>query len=84
MMKPQKCGWRSNIVKEFKLNISFKWYELLLILIEAGLVLAGLWALFDSLSIGSPVAAWRFLLLFVIWALPGGMVLVFFRPKESE
>ena len=70
-------------MKEIKLAFTIKWYELLLVMIEMGLLAAGVWALVDSLIIGSPVAAWRFLLLFIIWALPGAAILFFFKPGRD-
>ena len=70
-------------MRGFKLNVHLKWHEALLVLIEAGLLVFGLWACIDSLLIGSPVAAYKFLLLFVIWALPGAMILAFFKPKKA-
>ncbi len=70
-------------MKDIKLTLSLKWYEILLVMIEMGLLAAGSWALADSLMIGSPVAAWRFLLLFIIWALPGAAILFFFKPGRD-
>ncbi|HNX22701.1 MAG TPA: hypothetical protein PKG60_01545 [Spirochaetota bacterium] len=70
-------------MKDIKLAFSLKWYELLLVMIELGLLAAGIWACIDSLSIGCPMAAWRFLLLFVIWALPGAVILFFFKPAAE-
>ncbi len=71
-------------MKEIKISLSLKWYEALLIILELGLLAGGVWALADSLMIGSPEAAWKFFLLFVIWALPGAIVLFFFRPAKVE
>lgn len=70
-------------MKDIKLTLSIKWYEILLVMIEMGLLAAGVWALADSLMIGSPVAAWKFLLLFIIWALPGAAILFFFKPGRD-
>jgi hypothetical protein len=56
----------------------------LLLLVEAGLLAFGLWAFVDSVSIDSSHAAYRFLLLFVIWSLPGIAVLAFVRPKAEN
>ncbi|MBI1752803.1 MAG: hypothetical protein HY014_14595 [Acidobacteria bacterium] len=66
-----------------KVNFQMKWYEGLLWAVEIGLVAFGLWALVDTLMISCSKAAWRFLLLFLIWALPGAAVLVFFRPGRN-
>ncbi len=71
-------------MKEIKIALSLKWYEIILIMIELGLLAGGLWALADSLMIGSPVAAWKFLILFIIWALPGAAILLFFKPAKTE
>lgn len=67
-----------------KVNLSIRWYSLLLILVELGLVAFGAWALIDSVNIGSTVAGCKFFLLFLIWSLPGLAVLLFFRPKQGE
>ena len=83
MTRVSPCGKRSDAMRDLKISLSFKWYEFLLILVEAGLVAMGVWALVDSLIIASPVAAWKFFLLFIIWALPGGAILVFFRPRSG-
>ena len=66
------------------INFRLRWYKLLLFLVTAGLLLFGLWAFVDSVSIGSSHAASRFLLLFVIWSLPGVAVLAFVRPKVEK
>ncbi|MGO9530513.1 MAG: hypothetical protein ACLP3B_04960 [Syntrophobacteraceae bacterium] len=67
-----------------KVNLRFRWYKLLLFLVTAGLLTFGFWAFFDSVSIGSSHAAFRFLLLFVIWSLPGIAILAFVRPKTDK
>lgn len=71
-------------MKDIKIAFQFKWYELLLLAIEAGLVLLAFWSLIDSLLIKTPVAAWHFFQFFVILALPGAAIFVFFRPKKKE
>ncbi|ACG71584.1 conserved hypothetical protein [Anaeromyxobacter sp. K] len=68
-------------LKRLKLSIALEWYEILLIGVTAGLLAFGLWALVDTLLIASPVAAWRFLALFVVWSLPGIAILAFVRPR---
>ncbi|MFB3814776.1 MAG: hypothetical protein ACE14L_11770 [Terriglobales bacterium] len=70
-------------MRTLKINISARWYTVLLFLVEVGLLAFGLWAMLDSISIGASHAGWRFMLLFVIWSLPGVAVLLFFRPKNS-
>jgi hypothetical protein len=65
-------------------HLRFGWYKLLLFLVTFGLIVFGLWAFVDSVSIGSSHAAYRFLLLFVIWSLPGIAVLAFVRPKAKQ
>ncbi|ABC80106.1 hypothetical protein [Anaeromyxobacter dehalogenans] len=70
-------------LKQLKIQISLQWYELILIGVTAGLLAFGVWALIDTLLISSPVAAWRFLALFVIWSLPGIAVLAFVRPRTA-
>jgi hypothetical protein len=67
-----------------RVNLRFRWYKLLLFLVTAGLLAFGLWAFVDSVSIGSSHAAFRFLLLFVIWSLPGIAILAFVRPKAEK
>jgi len=67
-----------------RVNLTFRWYKLLLLLVTSGLLLFGLWAFVDSVSIGSSHAAFRFILLFVIWSLPGIAVLAFVRPRTEK
>lgn len=67
-----------------KVNLQFRWYKLLLLLVTAGLLTFGLWAFVDSVSVGASHAAFRFLLLFVIWSLPGIAVLAFVRPRTLK
>jgi len=69
-------------VKELNFSIRIKWYEVLLVLVECGLLLFGLWSCVDSIMIGSTVAGWRFMLLFAVWALPGAVVFFLFKPKK--
>lgn len=68
-------------LKRLKLSIAMEWYEVALVGVTVGLLAFGLWALVDTLLISSPVAAWRFLALFVVWSLPGIAVLAFVRPR---
>ncbi|MEM5788057.1 MAG: hypothetical protein AAGU11_12125 [Syntrophobacteraceae bacterium] len=65
-------------------NIRFRWYKLLLFMVEAGLLAFGFWAFLDSVSVGASHAAYRFLLLFAIWSLPGWAVLAFVRPGNGK
>ncbi len=65
-------------------NLRFRWYKLLLFMVEAGLVAFGFWAFLDTVSVGASHAAYRFLLLFVIWSLPGWAVLAFVRPRNGK
>jgi high-affinity Fe2+/Pb2+ permease len=67
-----------------KFNLQFRWYKLFLLLVTAGLLTFGLWAFVDSVSVGASHAAFRFLLLFVIWSLPGIAVLAFVRPGTQK
>ncbi|MEN6438792.1 MAG: hypothetical protein ABFD97_09430 [Syntrophobacter sp.] len=64
-------------------NLKFRWYKLLLFSVEAGLLAFGFWAFLDTVSVGASHAAFRFLLLFVIWSLPGMAVLAFVRPRNG-
>jgi len=70
-------------MKDINIGLKFKWYELLLFVIEAGLLFLAAWSCIDSIIIGAPVAAWRFFLFFMVLALPGAALLVFFRPKRQ-
>ncbi len=68
-----------------RVNLKIRWYKLLLFLVEAGLLAFGIWAFVDTVSVGASHAAYRFLLLFIIWSLPGIAILAFVRPRsESE
>ncbi len=68
-----------------RVNLKIRWYKLLLFLVTAGLLVFSLWAFVDAVSVGASHAAFRFLLLFVIWSLPGIAILAFVRPRsESE
>jgi len=71
-------------MKDIKIAFQFKWYEFLLLAIEAGLLFLAFWALIDSLLIATPIAAWRFFQFFIILALPGAAIFVFFKPKKKE
>ena len=71
-------------MKEINLALKFKWYELLLFGITAGLLVLAVWSCVDSIMIGTPVAARNFFLFFVVLALPGAALLVFFKPKREE
>jgi len=71
------------MVRNFRINFEFNWSIALLIAVELGLLAFGVWALVDTLLISAPRAAWRFLALFVVWALPGASVLIFFRPRKK-
>jgi hypothetical protein len=75
-----KEGDMENILR---VNLRFRWYKLLLFLVEAGLIAFGVWAFVDSVLIGASHAGYRFLLLFVVWSLPGMAVLVFVRPRTE-
>ncbi len=68
-------------MKDINIAVKFKWYELMLLCIEAGLLLIAVWSLVDSLLIAAPIAAWHFFLFFIVLALPGAALLVFFKPK---
>lgn len=83
MNRPRNCGKRSNAMKEINIALKFKWYELLLICIEAGLLFMAFWSCVDSILIAAPVAAWHFFLFFIVLALPGAALLVFFKPKKQ-
>jgi len=67
-----------------KVNLQFRWYKLLLLMVTLGLLAFGFWAFLDSVSIGASHAAYRFMLLFFIWSLPGIAVLAFVRPKREK
>jgi hypothetical protein len=67
-----------------KVTFKFRWYKLLLLMAEMGLLAFGIWACLDTITVGASHAAFRFLLLFVVWSLPGIAVLVFVRPKTEK
>jgi len=71
-------------MKSIKINLDMKWYEIVLFLVEAGLLAFGLWACVDSVMIGSTVAGFRFFFLFFVWSLPGAAILIFLRPKKGS
>ena len=71
-------------LSKVKFSLELKWYELVLASVTFGLLAFGTWALVDTLLISSPVAAWRFLALFVIWSLPGVAVLAFVKPRKQQ
>lgn len=70
-------------MKDIIVGLKIKWYELLLFVIEAGLLFMAVWSCVDSVIIAAPVAAWHFFLFFVVLALPGAALLIFFRPKRQ-
>lgn len=67
-----------------RVNLQIRWYKLLLLLVEAGLLAFGIWAFVDTVSVGASHAAYRFLLLFIIWSLPGIAILAFVRPRSEK
>lgn len=66
------------------LALNLCWYEAWGWAVVIGMLAFGLWGMYDGFAIGSVRAGWRFLLLFVIFTLPGFIVMAFFRPHKGR
>lgn len=66
------------------LALNLRWYEAWGWAVVIGMLAFGLWGMYDGFSIGSARAGWRFFLLFVIFTLPGFIVMAFFKPDKDR
>ena len=65
------------------LSLRLTWYEMWGWAVMIGMWAFGIWGFYDGLEIGSARAGWRFLLMFIIFTLPGFIIMVFFKPGKT-
>ena len=71
-------------IRKNGLTINMTWLEIYLWGVTASMVLFGLWGLYDGLEIGSALAGWKFIFLFLVFVSPALATLIFFKPKMKE
>ncbi len=64
-------------------SLKLNWLEIYLWGATGGMLLFGLWGLYDGLEIGSARAGYKFIFLFLCFCAPALATLLFFKPKKQ-